>query len=139
MLFGQATRERRCLDAPPLRVRSGRNGVGGALAKLPVAGGLFHSGVRRRRFGRVGVRRFFGRIAVIVGRAVVEQVGDVFSFLAQDGNQLPDRDGVAFANQLLEQDAVVERLQVHRRLVSFHLGDDVAGRHLVALICQPGR
>ena len=63
---------------------------------------------------------------------------DVLALAGQHRDHLVDRHvGGAFRHHDLGDGALVDRLDLHRRLVGLDLGDDVAGFDLVALLLQP--
>ncbi len=71
------------------------------------------------------------------GRRLIER-GPVLAFGEQEGDRRVDRDPLrAFRDQDATEDAVVDRLDLHGRLVGLDLGQHVAGGHGVALALQP--
>jgi hypothetical protein len=61
-----------------------------------------------------------------------------FAFAGENRDRRPTfTPSVPFGDQDLGDRAFVDRLEFHRRLVGLDLGEDVAARHLVALLDQP--
>ena len=112
-----------------LRLRLRRSGCGGWSLL----------GLSRRRLG-VGCRRR-GLCGFLLGRRLacrVDRVVTGFAFGEDRGDRRVDRDiGGAFGHQDFAERALVDRLDLHRRLVGLDLGDDVAGFDLVALALEP--
>jgi hypothetical protein len=73
--------------------------------------------------------------AAVLG--LLDQARDVLAGLAEDGDRRAELDGVALLDQELQQHALVLEGEVHVGLVGLDLGDEVSGRHLVALLLDP--
>ena len=82
-----------------------------------------------------------GRLRLWRRRSLARAGGGRFHVLALAGqhrDHLVDRHvGGAFRHHDLGDGALVDRLDLHRRLVGLDLGDDVAGFDLVAFLLQP--
>jgi hypothetical protein len=64
--------------------------------------------------------------------------GRLAAFSLEQSDRLADLHSIgAFGDQDLGDRALVNRLELHCRLVGFDLGKNVAGGHLVALLDQP--
>ena len=89
---------------------------------------LFFSAARcwHSRFGLCR-RRGFGGLLLFRRRCCLAEIGGTLA-IGQDGrDRRVDRDvGGAFRDQDLAQRALIGRLDFHRRLVGFDLGDDIA-------------
>jgi len=72
-------------------------------------------------------RRGFGGLLLFRRRCCLAEIGGTLA-IGQDGrDRRVDRDvGGAFRDQDLAQRALIGRLDFHRRLVGFDLGDDIA-------------
>ena len=98
---------------------------GGAAFGVCVGLGLRGAAFGGARRSRVGLRRRSGDV-------------DAFALAGEDRDRRADLHPVgAFGDQDLGDLALVDRLELHRRLVGLDLGEDVARLHLVALLDQP--
>ena len=128
--------ERRKVEPRPLRhparQRTGEYPFGGALRTAPPGGGGGRGGGRRRR-PRHGLRlRLRGRRPETVER------GGVLPVPEQHRDRLVHGDAFRpLGHEQPSDEAPVGGLQLHRRLVRFDLGDDVARRHAVAFLHEP--
>ena len=78
-----------------------------------------------------------GRVGAAAASAVLER-GFVLALGEDHGDRRIDRDIVgAFRHQNFAERAVVDRLDLHGRLVGLDLGDDIAGLDGVALLLEP--
>jgi hypothetical protein len=62
---------------------------------------------------------------------------DVLALFAQDRDRSPELDRRALVDEQLEQHALVFEVEVHVRLVGLDFGDQISGRHGVALFLDP--
>ena len=88
------------------------------------------------------LRRWGGRLRLRRGGASLAGAGGgrlhVLALAGQHRDHLVDRHvGGAFRHHDLGDGALVDRLDLHRRLVGLDLGDDVAGLDRVAFLLQP--
>jgi len=111
--------------------------------------------IRRHRGGRRRLRRFslhrFGCwLRLLFGLGGLRRLfrfrfcslrrGDLFALFREHGNELADRNVLrSRGNDDLRHNTLVDGFNLHRRLVGFDLGDDVARRDLVAFLHQPFR
>ena len=97
-------------------------------------------GRRRRRRRRWG-QRLGGRWCFCRGRRRLDSGGaDVFAVAGDDRDLGVDRDVLgALRDHDLGEDALVDRLDLHRRLVGLDFRQHVAGRDMIALRLDPAR
>ena len=130
---------KRLADRHRHHLGAGRNiGIGGdRLLRLGRHGPRSRRGVvlrRGRRFRRLLARLLRGRLL----RRRSGFAGLVFALEPEHGDRRIDLDVLrARRNQDAGERALVDRLDLHRRLVGFDFCDDVAGRHGIAFLLQP--
>ena len=106
-------------------------------------GGLNRGRLRCLGLGRRGLRlRSRGSRLRLWRRCTWTRAGGgrfhILAFAGQDRDHLVDRHvGGAFRHHDLGDGALVDRLDLHGRLVGLDLGDDVAGFDLVAFLLKP--
>ena len=124
VLPGQATGERRGRDSLVLRGGAGR--------------GLGRRCCLRRRSFLLGRRRLRSRgLSLGRGRCTAALPGcegrrGVLALLAEDRDRSAELEGLALLGHQLQDDAGVEGLELHRRLVGLDLGDHLTALDLVA-------
>ena len=131
--LGESSCERRCLDAIAFLPR----GCSG----LRRCGRSFNRRLRRRPLrSRVGLRLrrgFWRRGGSGIGLGRSGRV-NALAFAGHDRDRRADLHAVgAFRNKDFRDLALVDRFELHRRLVGLDLGEDVAGLHVVAFLDEP--
>src|SRR5690606_7042908 len=59
-------------------------------------------------------------------RIRLQVIRNTLAFRSQDGTHAADRNGLPLLDDLLQQDAVIVDLEIHRRLIGLDLSDDVS-------------
>jgi hypothetical protein len=110
------------------RSPAARGGATGALGAAGVSTGAGAGGA----FGVASALGGAGALGAMGG------VGGGVSGLGADRDRCADLHAfTALRDQDLRDRALVDRFELHRRLVGLDLGEDVAGLHLVAFLDQP--
>ena len=147
-LLRHAPGQRAGLDAPARgRWRRGRfGGRGGAVA---ARGDLYGLGRWRRGFGVPASsaaagsgcgslwRGRLGAGGAVAAAVLREDVVRALALTPEHGDEAADGHGLAFADDTLQEHAVVVDLQIHRGLVGLDLRDHVAGGDGGALFGEP--
>ena len=132
------------LDDPPpgpaaaydgeIEPRLGRHAPGERACRDP----LFRRGTGGRRFGCALRGGFYGGYGFLRRRRRVRDGGRVLALGDQDADHGVDRNPFgALGHDDLAQHALVDRFDLHRRLVGLDLGDDVPGLNGIALVLEP--
>ena len=138
-LLGHALGERAREDA--LAALGAVAALAGTRRRLRVRGrprlfGSGRGGFRRAGLGRLRLGSGLRRLAV--RRLEVLERGGVLAFFQKQRDRRVDRHALgAVGDQDLAERPLLDRLDLHGRLVGLDLGDDVAGGHLIAFLLQP--
>ena len=119
------------------RLADGHDDHLGSGGDVPVGGERFARRGRhaRRRGSHRGPRGGLGLVCCRLGRSLADII---LAVDAEDGDRGVDLDVLrAFRDEKPCHGALVDRLDLHRRLVGLDLGDHVAGLHRVAFLLQP--